>query len=59
MLTERASPSRTALEPRLEPGSIAFLPASTDAMHRDFLTRAWVDEPLKDLLTRLKGYSRK
>ena len=58
-LTERAIGYTTALEPRLEPGSIAFLPASKDAMHRDFLTYAWVDEPLKDLLTRLKGYSRK
>ena len=59
MLTERAIGYTTALEPRLEPGSIAFLPASKDAQHRDFLTYAWVDEPLKDLLTRLKGYSRK
>jgi hypothetical protein len=59
MLTERAIPYSTALEPRLEPGSIAFLPASKDALHRDFLTHAWVDEPLKDLLTRLKGFSRK
>ena len=59
MLTERAIDFTTALEPRLEPGSIAFLPASKDAAHRDFLTYAWVDEPLKDLLTRLKGYSRK
>jgi hypothetical protein len=58
ILTERAIPFTTALEPRLEPGSIAFLPASTDAAHRDFLTRAWIDEPLKDLLTRLKGFSR-
>jgi hypothetical protein len=59
MLTERAIPYSTSLEPRLEPGSIAFLPASKEARHRDFLTYAWVDEPLKDLLTRLKGFSRK
>src|SRR5262245_41920253 len=59
MLTERAIGYTTALEPRLEPGSIAFLPASKDAQHRDFLTYAWADEPLKDLLTRLKGYSRR
>lgn len=59
MLTERSINFTTALEPRLEPGSIAFLPASKDAAHRNFLTRAWVDEPLKDLLDRLKGYSRR
>jgi hypothetical protein len=58
MLTERGIGYSTALEPRLEPGSIAFLPATKGAAHRDFLTYAWVDEPLKDLLTRLKGYSR-
>jgi hypothetical protein len=59
MLTERAIGFTTSLEPRLEPGSITFLPASKDAAHRDFLTYAWVDEPLKDLLTRLKGYARR
>jgi hypothetical protein len=59
MLTERSIGFTTALEPRLEPGSIAFLPASRNAAHRDFLTYAWADEPLKDLLTRLKGYSRR
>jgi len=31
---------------------------SKDAAHKDFLIHAWVDEPLKDLLTRLKGYAR-
>ncbi len=59
MLSERSIGYTTALEPRLEPGSIAFLPASKSAAHRDFLTYAWADEPLKDLLTRLKGYSRR
>jgi hypothetical protein len=59
MLAERSIGYATSLDPRLEPGSITFLPASKDAAHRDFLTYAWVDEPLKDLLTRLKGYSRR
>lgn len=58
ILTEREVGFTTELEPRLQPGSIAFLPGSKDAEHRDFLTRAWADEPLKDLLTRLKGYTR-
>ena len=58
LLTEREIGYTTALEPRLLPGSIAFLPASSDAAHRDFLTHAWVDDPLKDLLVRLKGYAR-
>jgi hypothetical protein len=58
VLTERQIPFTTALEPRLEPGSVAFLPGAQDAQHKDFLTHAWVDEPLKDLLSRLKGYRR-
>src|SRR5690606_30767193 len=35
-LAERHIPFTTRLEPRLEPGSIAFLPAPEDADHRDF-----------------------
>ena len=49
-LADRHIPFTTALEPRLLPGKIAFLPAPKDADHRDFLTYAWIDDPLKDLL---------
>jgi hypothetical protein len=59
LLAERQIPIATALEPRLWPRSIAFLPAPKEAHHKDFLTHAWVDEPLKDLLARLKGYARR
>lgn len=58
MLAEREIGFSMELQPRLQPGNIAFLPGSRDAAHKDFLTHAWVDEPLKDLLTRLKGYAR-
>ena len=58
ILTDREIGFTTELEPRLQPGSVAFLPGAKDAAHKDFLTHAWVDEPLKDLLTRLKGYAR-
>jgi hypothetical protein len=58
MLSEREIAFSTELEPRLEPGNVAFLAGSKDAAHKDFLTHAWVDDPLKDLLTRLKGYAR-
>ena len=59
LLTERQIPFTTALEPRLKPGSIAFLPAPKEAHHRDFLTNAWVDAPLKDLLARLRSHTRR
>jgi hypothetical protein len=59
VLAERQVPFTTVLEPRLRPGSVAFLTAPKEAEHRDFLTSAWVDEPLKDLLARLKSYARR
>jgi hypothetical protein len=59
LLAERQIPFTTALEPRLLPGSIAFLPAPKEAPHKDFLTTAWADYPLRDLLARLRGYARR
>ena len=59
LLTDRHIPFITTLEPRLRPGSIAFLPAPKEAHHRDFLTSAWVDAPLKDVLDRLRSHTRR
>ena len=59
LLAERHIPFATALQPRLEPGSIAFLAAPKDADHRGFLTYAWVGDPLRDLLDRLRRYARR
>lgn len=43
---------------RIEPGSIAIIPAASNATHHDFLLRAWTDDPLRDLLARVRGYPR-
>ena len=59
LLTDRHIPFTTTLEPRLRPGSIAFLPAPKEAHHQDFLTHAWVDAPLEDLLDRLRSHTRR
>ncbi len=59
VLAERHIAFTTALEPRLEPGNIAFLPAPEEAHHKDFLTNAWVDAPLRDLLARLRSHTRR
>ena len=59
VLAERQVPFTTSLEPRLLPGSVAFLHAPKDAGHRDFLTYAWIDEPLRDLLARLRSHTRR
>jgi len=58
VLAERAVDFDTALEPRLEPGSVAIFPGGEDVKHRDLVTHAWVDNPLADILRRLKGYRR-
>lgn len=43
---------------RIEPGNVAIVPAASDATHHDFLLRAWTDNPLRDLLARVRGYPR-
>jgi len=37
------------------PGSVTFLPVG-DISHRDFVTRAWVSSPIKDILLRLDDH---
>lgn len=51
----------TALDRPLHQGDVAFLSGSDggdDVSHRGFVTRAWVDNPIEDLLRRLPGYRR-
>jgi hypothetical protein len=59
ILAERQIAFTMALEQRLKPGSVAFLPAPKEAHHKDFLTHAWIDAPLKDLLARLRSHTRR
>ncbi len=49
--------SRTSLPARL-PGKVAFLPAMKGTNHNDFVTRAWTEFPIRDVLDRLEQYSR-
>jgi hypothetical protein len=56
-LDERAMETNSDLSPRLTRGSIAFL-ATSDRNHRDFVTHAWVDYPVADVLRRATGFAR-
>lgn len=47
-----------AVPPRIEPSNVAIVPAASGATHHDFLLRAWTDDPLRDLLARVRGYPR-
>jgi hypothetical protein len=46
----------TKLQGPLRGGSVTFISAPTE--HRSFVTRAWADHPIKDLLQRLRSESR-
>jgi hypothetical protein len=58
MLDHRHVPYRMSLAERIRPGSITFLPGKEGERHRDYVTRAWVANPLTDLLNRLPEYRR-
>jgi hypothetical protein len=47
-----------SLPPRLTEGSIAFISNGDDIVHNDFVTKAWIDDPVKKLLARVPGFSR-
>lgn len=59
ILNERNVGFSTGFEPHMGPGSVAFLAASSETEHRDFVTNAWAPQPLADLLTRINGYSQR
>src|SRR5262249_23592287 len=59
VLTNRDYGFATALEPRLRPGTLAFIEPEHKASHRDFVTNAWAHGPLTDLFSRFVGYRRK
>jgi hypothetical protein len=56
LLADRDIATGTTLPPRLE-GTIAFL-RTTGSNHTDYVTRAWADNPIRDVLERIGGYAR-
>jgi hypothetical protein len=58
MLAERGLRFQTALPARLTRGSAAFVAAGDDVEHADFMTTAWIDDPLKAVLRRIPGFGR-
>ena len=51
VLKKRGIDYRTALGPTLKPGNVVFIKAVTG--HRDYVTKAWAENPISDVLTRL------
>jgi hypothetical protein len=58
MLTERGVSVQTTLPARLTPGTVALLTVGDEVRHNDFVTQAWVGDPLKAVLGRIPGFAR-
>ena len=58
LLTERGVRFQTTLPANLARGSVAFIAADDEVKHEDFVTEAWVKDPLKVVLRRITGFSR-
>ena len=54
ILADHDVPFSQELKPDLGKGGVAFIEANVS--HRDYVTRAWVDYPIKDIVSRLSDY---
>lgn len=53
MLAARGTESETELGTSLSRGGVTFLATGADAVHQDYVTQAWTEFPIKDVLSRL------
>jgi len=53
ILREKGVPISHQLDGALKPGTIAFLESGEGARHRDYVTLAWTEHPVKDVLQRV------
>ena len=58
MLGERRIDFATWLPARLAPGSVTFYATADEVVHGEFVTKAWVDDPLRAVLASIPGYPR-
>ncbi|HEX2842822.1 MAG TPA: alpha/beta hydrolase [Hyphomicrobium sp.] len=58
ILTRREIGYATELDRPLHQGDVTILSGGQDVSHRSFVTQAWVDNPIEDVLRRLPGYRR-
>ena len=59
LLTERSIDFSTTLPSTLAPGGVTFFPTGEDVVHNDFVSQAWVRDPLKAVLGKIAGYPRR
>jgi hypothetical protein len=58
MLAEQEIPAGTALIQNKWKQGVTFLATNPEVTHEDFVTHAWVENPIKDILRRLDEYRR-
>jgi hypothetical protein len=58
LLVERGVSYQKAVPGRLMPGTVALYDAGDAAVHNNFVTQAWVHDPLKVMLARIPGFPR-
>jgi len=58
MLDERGVSVQKTLPRQLTPGSVTLIDAGDQVQHNDFVTQAWVSDPLRVVLARIPGYPR-
>lgn len=56
MLAGRDVPYGTELKGNLSRGGVTFLSTGPEVKHRDYVTQAWTEAPIKDILSRLPEY---
>ena len=58
LLKERNIDFATELPARIRAGSVTFLATNDEVQHKDFVTAAWVPDPLRAVLGRIADYQR-
>jgi hypothetical protein len=53
MLREKGIPVREGMDGPLRPGSVAFIETGEGITHRDYVTHAWTENPIKDVLVKM------
>src|SRR5262249_29215948 len=58
LLSERGVGVQTTLPRQLTAGTVALIDAGDQVQHNDFVTQAWVSDPLRVVLARIPGFAR-
>jgi hypothetical protein len=53
ILADKGIPVEHELDGRLKPGTVAFLASGEGIRHRDYVTLAWTEHPVRDVLLRI------